>query len=204
MPLNYGKGTCCSRFSHSKQGFQLRRLWSYNQSAPNQSAATGCCFVRVVFWVFVCFGSFVLFGQAHVLTLLLRIRHGDLCLSAHIAPLPVQKKTKPKRCKHCGKSGHVASDCWEKHPDKRLSKNTKNTGADTGKKPFPSGKVFCASRGAMCAGSAQVTLVELRKSFYTGCKPAKAKNPKTNTTPKHKTTRGEATCCATRVAMIAV
>ena len=92
MPLNYGKGTCCSRFSHSKQGFQLRRLWSYNQSAPNQSAATGCCFVRVFFWVFVCFGSFVLFGQAHVLTLLLRIRHGDLCLSAHIAPLPVQKK----------------------------------------------------------------------------------------------------------------
>ena len=44
---------------------------------------------------------------------------------------------KPKRCKHCGKSGHVASDCWEKHPDKRASKNTKDTGADTGKKPFP-------------------------------------------------------------------
>ena len=36
---------------------------------------------------------------------------------------------KPKRCKHCGKSGHVASDCWEKHPDKRPSKNTKDTGA---------------------------------------------------------------------------
>ena len=29
---------------------------------------------------------------------------------------------------------------------------------------------FCTSRGAMCAGSAQVTLVELRRSYYTGCK----------------------------------
>ena len=30
---------------------------------------------------------------------------------------------------------------------------------------------FCTSRGAMCAGSAQVTLIELRKSCYTGCIP---------------------------------
>ena len=63
--------------------------------------------------------SFALFGQAHFLaplirirhvfyffarvwryvcreaqvTDLTRIRHGDLCLSAHMAPLPVQKKT---------------------------------------------------------------------------------------------------------------
>ena len=41
---------------------------------------------------------------------------------------------KSKRCKHCGKSGHVASDCWEKHPDKRPSKKD---GADPVKKPFP-------------------------------------------------------------------
>ena len=40
---------------------------------------------------------------------------------------------KPKRCKHCGKSGHVASDCWEKHSDKKPSKNTKDTGANSGK-----------------------------------------------------------------------
>ena len=43
----------------------------------------------------------------------------------------------------------------------------------------------------MCAGSAQVTFVELRGSYYTGCKPAEAnKNPNANTTPKHKTTEG--------------
>ena len=107
-------------------------------------------------------------------------------LGTHSAPTRA-KKTKPKRCKHCGKSGHVASDCWEKHPDKRLSKNTKNTGADTGKKPFPSGKVFCASRGAMCAGSAQVTLVKLRRSYYTGCKPnRRTKHPNTKTTQNQK------------------
>ena len=39
-----------------------------------------------------CFGSVALVCQAHFLTLLIRIRLGDLCLSAHIAPLPVQKK----------------------------------------------------------------------------------------------------------------
>ena len=32
----------------------------------------------------------------------------------------------------------MASDYWKKHSDKRPSKNTKDTGADTGKKPFPS------------------------------------------------------------------
>ena len=43
----------------------------------------------------------------------------------------------------------------------------------------------------MCAGSAQVTLVELRGSYYTGCKPAKAnQHPNTKTTPKRKTKEG--------------
>ena len=46
------------------------------------------CFVFwVVLWVFG-FGSVALVCQAHFLTLLIRIRHGDLCL---LAPLPVQK-----------------------------------------------------------------------------------------------------------------
>ena len=53
----------------------------------------------VVLWV-LWFGSFALFGQAHFLTLLMRIRHGDLCLSAHTAPLPVQKKTQPGEGRH--------------------------------------------------------------------------------------------------------
>ena len=36
---NHGKGTCCSRFSHSKQGlFQLRRPWSYAIRVPQTKA----------------------------------------------------------------------------------------------------------------------------------------------------------------------
>ena len=34
---------------------------------------------------------------------------------------------------------------------------------------------FCTSRGAMCAGSAQVTLVEFRRSYFAGCKPNRRK-----------------------------
>ena len=41
---------------------------------------------------------------------------------------------------------------------------------------------FCTSRGAMCAGSAQVTLVELRRSYYTGCNPNR-RNQKKPTKP---------------------
>ena len=26
---------------------------------------------------------------------------------------------KLKKCSHCGKKGHVAKDCWEKHPDRK-------------------------------------------------------------------------------------
>ena len=41
----------------------------------------------------------------------------------------------------------------------------------------------------MCAGSAQVTLVELRRSYYTGCKPnRRTKHPNTNQ-PKTKNTK---------------
>ena len=40
----------------------------------------------------------------------------------------------------------------------------------------------------MCAGSTQVTLVELSGSYYTGCKPAKANQHPT--TPKRKTKEG--------------
>ena len=41
---------------------------------------------------------------------------------------------------------------------------------------------FCTSRGAMCAGSAQVTLVELRESCCCpGCTPTKRQNKKTPT-----------------------
>ena len=52
--------------------------------------------------------------------------------------------------------------------------------------------IFCTSRGAMCAGSAQVTLVELRKSCYPGCNPSETKtNQKTpKTTHKKPETPG--------------
>ena len=46
---------------------------------------------------------------------------------------------------------------------------------------------FCTSRGAMCAGSAQVTLIEFRRSSYTGCIPTEEQDPKHNT-PKPKQT----------------
>ena len=46
---------------------------------------------------------------------------------------------------------------------------------------------FCTSRGAMCAGSAQVTLVELRRSYYTGCNPNKRTKPPTSNQQKHQT-----------------
>ena len=52
-------------------------------------------------------------------------------------------------------------------------------------------RFFCTSRGAMCAGSAQVTLFELRRSYYPGCNPSerqrttKTKNTKQHTTHKH-------------------
>ena len=45
---------------------------------------------------------------------------------------------------------------------------------------------FCTSRGAMCAGSAQVTLIELRRSCYTGCIPTARKRP-----PNSKTTTAQ-------------
>ena len=38
----------------------------------------------------------------------------------------------------------------------------------------------------MCAGSAQVTLVELRKSCYPGCNPTERQNKKTPKQPKTK------------------
>ena len=63
-------------------------------------------------------------------------------------------------------------------------------------------RVFCTSRGAMCAGSAQVTLIELRRSCYTGCIPTAKKNPQT--TKHHSPKRHqkeETTCYATRVAL---
>ena len=46
----------------------------------------------------------------------------------------------------------------------------------------PPGHAFslCTSRGAVCAGYAQVTLVELRRSYCTGCKPHRRTKP-----PKH-------------------
>ena len=25
----------------------------------------------------------------------------------------------PKKCSHCGKKGHLAKDCWEKHPERK-------------------------------------------------------------------------------------
>ena len=43
---------------------------------------------------------------------------------------------------------------------------------------------FCTSRGAMCAGSAQVTLIELRRSYYTGRTSKEEQNPKNTTKPK--------------------
>ena len=43
-------------------------------------------------WVVGCF------GLVPILTLLMRIRHGDLCLSAHMAPPPVQKKKFSLEC----------------------------------------------------------------------------------------------------------
>ena len=49
---------------------------------------------------------------------------------------------------------------------------------------------FCTSRGAMCAGSAQVTLVELRRSYCTGCNPNRRTKPPTPNQQKHKPTRG--------------
>ena len=39
----------------------------------------------------------------------------------------------------------------------------------------------------MCAGSAHVTLIELRKSCYTGCIPTEEQNPKNHTPPPKKT-----------------
>ena len=48
---------------------------------------------------------------------------------------------------------------------------------------------FCTSGGAVCAGFAQVTLVDLRSSYQPGCE-AKRKNhqkPKTTKTPQNKT-----------------
>ena len=48
-------------------------------------------FVLGGFWVLVWFRCSCLSGS--FLTLPIRIRLGDLCLSAHIAPLPVQKKS---------------------------------------------------------------------------------------------------------------
>ena len=106
---------------------------------------------------FVCsFGVWVLFSfsGSYLLSYLIEFNQGDLCLSAHIPPVPVQKET---------------------------------------------------SRGTMCAGSAQVTLVELRGSYHAGCKPNKrAKHPNTKQ-PKTKNTKNtkgrEATCCATHVAV---
>ena len=39
----------------------------------------------------------------------------------------------------------------------------------------------------MCAGSAQVTLVKLRRSYYTGCKPnRRTKHPNTKATQNQK------------------
>ena len=54
------------------------------------SVVVGSCFVLGGFWVLVWFRCSCLSGS--FLTLPIRIRLGDLCLSAHIAPLPVQKK----------------------------------------------------------------------------------------------------------------
>ena len=43
--------------------------------------------------------------------------------------------------------------------------------------PDPLGPFFCTSRGAMCADSAQVTLIESRRSCCTGCIPPARKRP---------------------------
>ena len=63
---------------------------------------------------------------------------------------------------------------------------------------------FCTSRGAMCAGSAQVTFAKLRRSYNTGRNPKgknNTRNPKQHRTKTHNHQKREATCCATLVAM---
>ena len=44
----------------------------------------------------------------------------------------------PKKCSHCGKKGHLAKDCWEKHPDKKPTAKPKAKAQPT--KPAGRGK----------------------------------------------------------------
>ena len=37
------------------------------------------------------------------------------CGKSHLA----ENCPEPKKCSHCGKKGHLAKDCWEKHPERK-------------------------------------------------------------------------------------
>ena len=50
---------------------------------------------------------------------------------------------------------------------------------------------FCTSRGAVCAGSAQVTLFELRWSYCAGCIPTATESPQNNQNHPNTTNKGE-------------
>ena len=44
---------------------------------------------------------------------------GSIHVTQPVGKPDVKDKTCFKKCSHCGKKGHVAKDCWEKHPDKK-------------------------------------------------------------------------------------